>query len=124
VFRLEYLHVICGNTVLPMASVKMSVNGRTVKGANYGNGPIDATFNTISEITRTESELLRFTVSAITGGTDAQGEVTVRLKENGLISLGKGVDPDIINASAKAYINGLNRLEYLKAHPVQASQFM
>jgi len=48
---------------------------------------------------------------------DAQGEVTVRLQENGLVALGKGADPDIITASAKAYINGLNRLEYLKNNP-------
>nr|WP_306303954.1 alpha-isopropylmalate synthase regulatory domain-containing protein [Desulfosarcina cetonica] len=66
--------------------------------------------------------MLRFTVSALTGGTDAQGEVTVRLRENGFVALGRGSDPDIITASAKAYINGLNRLEYLKAHPVKASQ--
>jgi 2-isopropylmalate synthase len=48
--------------------------------------------------------------------------VTVRLRENGLVALGRGSDPDIITASAKAYVNGLNRLEYLKAHPVKASQ--
>ena len=124
IFQLEYMHVTSGTTVLPMASVKLSVNGRSVKDAGYGNGPIDAVFNTISKLTGAESELLRFSVSALTGGTDAQGEVTVRLRENGLISLGKGADPDIITASAKAYINGLNRLEYLKTHPVEASQFM
>ena len=61
--------------------------------------------------------MLRFTISAISGGTDAQGEVTIRLKEDGLIALGRAADPDIITASAKAYINGLNRLEYLKKHP-------
>jgi 2-isopropylmalate synthase len=119
IFRLEYLHVIAGTTVLPMASVKLQINGRSVQSAGYGNGPIDAAFNTISKITGTESELLRFSISALTGGTDAQGEVTVRLRENGLIALGKGADPDIITASAKAYVNGLNRLEYLKTHPVQ-----
>jgi len=117
-FQLEYLHVTCGTTVLPMASVKLSINGRSVQGAGYGNGPIDAAFNTIAKLAGTESELLRFTVGALTGGTDALGEVTVRMRENGLIALGKGGDPDIITASAKAYINGLNRLEYLKAHPV------
>ncbi len=120
-FKLEYLHVTCGTTVMPMASVKMTINGRPVKGAEYGNGPIDAAFNTISKLAGTEPELLRFTVSALTGGTDAQGEVTVRLRENGLISLGRGADPDIITASAKAYVNGLNRLEYLKANPVSAA---
>jgi 2-isopropylmalate synthase len=117
-FSLEYLHVTCGTTVLPMASVKLQVNGRPVQGAGYGNGPIDAAFNTISSLTGTSSELLRFSVSAITGGTDAQGEVTVRLSENGLIALGRGADPDIITASALAYLNGLNRLEYLKTHPI------
>ena len=118
IFCLEYLHVISGTTVLPMASVKLTINGRSVQGAGYGNGPIDAAFNTIAKLTGTGSELLRFSVSALTGGTDAQGEVTVRLNEDGLIALGRGADPDIITASAKAYINGLNRLEYLKAHPV------
>lgn len=121
IFRLEYLHVTCGTTVFPMASVRLTINARPVQGAGYGNGPIDATFNSIAKLTGTESELLRFSVSALTGGTDAQGEVTVRLKENGLVALGRGADPDIITASAKAYINGLNRLEYLKAHPVQAT---
>lgn len=119
IFRLEYLHVTCGTTVLPMASVELSINDRSVRGAGYGNGPIDSTFNTIGKLAGTQSELLRFTVGALTGGTDAQGEVTVRLRENGLVALGKGADPDIITASAKAYVNGLNRLEYLKAHPVK-----
>ncbi len=119
IFSLEYLHVTCGTTVLPMASVKLSINGRSVQGAGYGNGPIDCAFNTIAKLTGTQSELLRFTVGALTGGTDAQGEVIVRLRENGLVSLGKGADPDIITASAKAYVNGLNRLEYLKAHPLK-----
>jgi len=117
VFQLQYLHISSGTTVMPMASVQMTVNGRSVKDAGYGNGPIDAAYNTIAKLTGTESELLRFSISALTGGTDAQGEVTVRLRENGLVSLGRGSDPDIITASAKAYINGMNRLEYLKSHP-------
>ena len=122
VFKLEYLHVSAGTTVMPMASVEMSIHGRKVRGADYGNGPIDATYNAIGTLTGTESELLRFTVAALTGGTDAQGEVTVRLRENGLMALGRGADPDIITAAARAYVNGLNRLEYLKAHPVTDRQ--
>jgi 2-isopropylmalate synthase len=121
IFALEYLHVTCGTTVLPMASVQLSIQGRTVKGAGYGNGPIDAAFNTLATLSQTSSELLRFSVSALTGGTDAQGEVTVRLKEDGLLALGKGSDPDIITASAKAYVNGLNRLEYLKTNPIRTA---
>ena len=120
IFQLEYLHVTSGTTVIPMATVKLSINGRPVQGTGYGNGPIDAAYDSIAKLTGTESELLRFSISAITSGTDAQGEVTVRLKENGLVALGRGADPDIITASVKAYINGLNRLEYLKANPVVA----
>ncbi len=119
VFKLDYLHVTAGTTVLPMASVRLNISGRPVQDAGYGNGPIDAAFNAIAKLTGTASELLRFSVSALTGGTDAMGEVTVRLGENGLMALGKGADPDIITASAKAYINGLNRLEYLKRHPME-----
>ena len=122
IFKLEYMNVTSGTTVMPMASIQLLVNGRSVKGAGYGNGPVDSAFNTIAKLSGTSSELLRFSVSALTGGTDAQGEVTVRLRENGLVALGRGSDPDIITASAKAYINGLNRLEYLKENPVKSAQ--
>ncbi len=122
VFNLEYLYVSSGTTVHPTASVKLKINERSVEDSGAGNGPIDAAYNVIAKLTGSKSELLRFSVSAISGGTDAQGEVTVRLKENGLIALGRGTDPDIITASAKAYINGLNRLEYLKANPIETSE--
>jgi len=117
VFCLEYIHVLSGNTVFPTASIMLNINGRPVQGATDGSGPIDAVYNIISKLTGTKSELLRFTISALTEGTDAQGEVTVRLKEDGIVALGKGTDPDIITASALAYINGLNRLEYMKENP-------
>jgi len=119
IYRLEYLHISSGTTVFPTASVKISINGKVIKGTGTGNGPIDATYHTIAEMTQTESELMRFSINALTDGTDAQGEVTVRLKENGLVALGRGTDPDIITASAFAYVNGLNRLEYLKQNPPQ-----
>lgn len=114
VYSLDYLHVTAGSTVLPMASVKMSINGQTYKDAGFGNGPIDAIFLTIDKITRNVPELLQFSVSSITGGTDAQGEVIVRMKMDELEATGKGSDADITTAAAKAYINGLNRLEYMK----------
>jgi 2-isopropylmalate synthase len=124
VFCLEYIHVLSGNTVFPTASVQLNINGRPVQGATEGSGPIDAVYNIISKLTGTKSELLRFTISALTEGTDAQGEVTVRLQEDGIVALGKGADPDIITASALAYINGLNRLEYLKQHPVVKAEHL
>jgi 2-isopropylmalate synthase len=116
-FALEYLHISSGTTVDPMAHVKLLINGRLAEENCKGNGPIDAAYKAIAKLTRTSATLLRFSISALTDGTDAQGEVTVRLQEDGLVALGRGSDLDIITASAKAYINGLNRLEYLKANP-------
>jgi len=116
-YKLDYLNVVAGTVAVPTATVKLQIDDREAQNAGFGVGPIDATFNTIAKMTKTRSKLLRFSINAISGGTDAQGEVTVRLQENGLIALGKGADPDIFIASAKAYINGLNRLEYLKKNP-------
>ena len=111
---------IAGYGVLGTPAVVVDGEVKSVEAT--GDGPVDAAFQAIREITGTNSKLLKYMVNSITGGTDAQGEVTVRLGENGLLALGRGADPDIITASAKAYINGLNRLEYLKANPVKASQ--
>ncbi|MBW1998958.1 MAG: 2-isopropylmalate synthase [Deltaproteobacteria bacterium] len=121
-YKLEYLNVVSGTVAVPTATVKLEIDGETKQGAGFGVGPIDATFNTIAKLTETRSKLIRFTINAISGGTDAQGEVTVRLQENGLVALGKGADPDIFTASAKAYVNGLNRLEYLKNNPSLAME--
>jgi len=117
VYELTYLNVVSGTVEVPTATVKLKIDGEETRGAGFGVGPIDATFNTIAKMIGSKSKLMRFSVNAITGGMDAQGEVTVRLQENGRLTLGKGTDPDIITASAKAYINGLNRLEYLKKNP-------
>ncbi|GAB4174739.1 MAG: 2-isopropylmalate synthase [Rhodocyclaceae bacterium] len=75
-----------------------------------GSGPVDATFRAIESVAGSGAELLLFSVNSITGGTDAQGEVTVRLSREGRIVNGQGADTDIVVASAKAYINALNKL--------------
>ncbi len=118
-YQLEYLNVVSGTGTVPTATVKLKVKGELLQGAGFGVGPIDATYNVIANLTGTRSRLLRFAVNSITGGMDAQGEVTVRLREDNMVALGKGADPDIIVASAKAYINGLNRLEYMKMNPLK-----
>jgi 2-isopropylmalate synthase len=117
-YQLDYLNVVSGTVAVPTATVKLRIRGQESQLAGFGVGPIDAAFNTIAKMTGTRSKLLRFAVNSISGGMDAQGEVTVRLQENGLVALGKGADPDIITASARAYLNGLNRLEYMKKNPV------
>ena len=85
---------------------------------SFGNGPVDATFNAIKNLTNTNFRLKLYQVHAITAGTDAQGEVTVRLEDEQLSSQAKGADPDIIVASAKAYINALNRLIFKKTKSI------
>jgi 2-isopropylmalate synthase len=112
-YKLINLNVTSGTVTIPTATVEMEVDGVRVKEAGFGDGPVDAAFKTIAKITGTKSKLRKFSVNAITGGTDAQGEVTVRLEENGSIVTGQGAHTDIIVASAKAYINALNRLAHL-----------
>jgi len=114
IYKLQYLNVISGTATVPTATVQLETGKRVQQDAGFGIGPIDATFNTIAKMTGTRSKLLHFSIDSLTGGTDAQGNVIVRLEEDGIQTLGKGTDPDIIVASAKAYINGLNRLEHLK----------
>jgi 2-isopropylmalate synthase len=113
-YKLKYLNVTSGTATVPTATVQMEIKEKEEQKAGFGIGPIDATFNTIAKMTGTQSKLLNFSIDSLTGGTDAQGSVTVRLEEGGVQTLGKGNDPDIIVASAKAFINGLNRLAHLK----------
>jgi 2-isopropylmalate synthase len=113
-FKLIYLNVIAGNLTVPTATLQMEVDGKLIQEAGFGDGPVDAVFKTIKKITRTKSKLLQFTINAITGGTEAQGEVTVRLEEKGHTVIGQGTDTDVIVASAKAYINALNKIEFKK----------
>ncbi len=112
-YRLLYLNVVSGNVAVPTATMQMEVDGQMVQEAGFGVGPVDATFAAIRKITNTNYPLLKFAVNAITGGTDAQGEVTVQLKFDGRSAVGRGAHPDILVASAKAYINALNRLVWL-----------
>jgi len=110
-YGLVRITVLAGDTSMPpTAAVKMIVDGDERQLSGFGVGPVDAVFNTIAGIIGRRPNLLEYAVSAITGGTDAQGEVTVKIEENGLTSVGRGSDGDIIVASAKAYINALNRL--------------
>lgn len=94
----------------PQAKVVFSIDGGKVTGEARGNGPVDATLNAIETEVGSGSELLLYSVNAITTGTQAQGEVAVRLSKSGRIVNGVGTDPDIVAASAKAYLSALNKL--------------
>jgi 2-isopropylmalate synthase len=94
----------------PQASVVIAVAGKEMKADSDGNGPVDATLKAIESKVRSGAELMLYSVNAITNGTESQGEVTVRLSRAGRIVNGVGADPDIVVASAKAYLNALNKL--------------
>ncbi len=113
-YELGFLSVTSGTHLIPTATVQVHVDGEEKKMAEFGDGPVDAAFQAIRGISGTDCTLLRYEVSAITAGTDAQGEVSVRLQDGDHVVLGKGSSTDIIVASAKAYINALNKLEYMK----------
>jgi len=114
-YKLVYLNVSCGNMTIPTATVKLEVDGNVYQEVGAGDGPVDAAFKIIKKIAKTSSKLAKFSVNSITKDMDAQGEVFVKVEEKGLIAIGKGADTDIIVASARAYVNALNRLEYMKS---------
>ncbi|MBA3024650.1 MAG: 2-isopropylmalate synthase [Gammaproteobacteria bacterium] len=104
---------------LPVARVVLSVGGKEAHADAQGGGPVDAIFKAIEQIAKSGTELLLYSVNNITSGTDAQGEVTVRLAKGGRVVNGQGADTDIVTASAKAYLNALNKLHTgtERAHP-------
>ena len=109
-YRLVSLTAHSETGVLPFAKIVVSEAGRERPAQATGSGPVDASFKAIESIVQSGAELLLFSVNAITSGTDSQGEVTVRLSRGGRIVNGLGADTDIVVASAKAYINALNKL--------------
>jgi 2-isopropylmalate synthase len=94
----------------PFAKIVVSDTGKDKPAHAQGSGPVDASFKAIESIVKSGAELLLYSVNNITSGTDSQGEVTVRLAKGGRIVNGQGADTDIVVASAKAYINALNKL--------------
>ena len=119
-FKLSHITVTCGSFAVATATVQMEVGGKQVRTAELGDGPVDATLKAIRKLTKTKAKLEQYNVGSITGGTDAQGEVTVRLADEGNTALGRGSSTDIIEASAKAYINALNRLHSKRERLVQS----
>ena len=108
------LEVNAGSLSKHQAKLTLIMDESKQSNISEGNGPVDATFNAIKQITQTDFRLKLYQVHAITAGTDAQGEVTVRLEDDDLSSQAKGSDPDIIVASAKAYSIALTRLKFKK----------
>ena len=110
VYQLEYLHVASGTGTLPTASVKMKIKDEMKQAAACGDGPVDAAYEAIREATGLSPKLDNYSIRAVTGGKEAIGEAIVRISEAGRTYIGRGISTDIIEASAKAYVDAINRM--------------
>lgn len=119
-YELIYLNVTSSSMAVPHATVKMKVNGEEFLDSASGDGMVDACYKVIAKIAGIEPKLERYAVKSITGGTDAQGEVTCLIRENGTSVNGQGSHTDIIMASALAFVNALNKLAHRERYGHQA----
>jgi 2-isopropylmalate synthase len=111
VYHLDHIEVSCGDHNIPTATVRLiAPDGQAVADAALGTGPVDAVYQAINRIVRVSNRLTEFTVNSVTEGIDAIGEVLIRIESDGITYTGRGADTDVIVASAKAYMNALNRL--------------
>jgi 2-isopropylmalate synthase len=111
VYHLDHVEVSCGDHSIPTATVRLiAPDGQTLNDAALGTGPVDAVYKAINRIVRVSNNLIEFTVKSVTEGIDAMGEVLIRIESDGVTYTGRSADTDIIVASAKAYMNALNRL--------------
>jgi len=115
-FELLDLDVTSSNRTAPHAAVRLRIGGVEHHDEADGDGMVDACYKAISKITGVSPKLERYAVKAITGGTDALGEVSCLLNEDGVTASGQGAHTDIIQASALAYVNALNKLQYRRSH--------
>ncbi|MBO8141686.1 MAG: 2-isopropylmalate synthase [Firmicutes bacterium] len=111
-FALDYLHVTSGTSTLPTATVRILKGGEPREEAATGDGPVDAVYRAIDRVTGIETNLVSYALHGVTSGKDALGEVTVQIRDNGHVYAGRGTSTDVIEASARAYLQALNKLVY------------
>src|SRR5262247_616582 len=109
-FELDYLHVISGTGVIPSATVRLRKESQLFQDSGVGDGPVDAALAAIDAITGLKGRLQDYAIRAATSGKDALGEVSVKVDFDGTVVSGKGASTDVIEASARAYLNAINRL--------------
>jgi 2-isopropylmalate synthase len=115
VYHLDHVEVSCGDHSIPTATVRLiGPDRQTLADAALGTGPVDAVYKAINRIVGIPNRLTEFTVKSVTEGIDAIGEVLIRIESDGVTYTGRGAATDIIVASAKAYMNALNRLLAVK----------
>ncbi|MEP0564029.1 MAG: 2-isopropylmalate synthase [Paracoccaceae bacterium] len=108
--QVKFLRVICGTEAPQSADLILEIDGKEHRTTAQGDGPVDATFNAVTQLFPHDAQLQLYQVHAVTEGTDAQATVSVRMEEDGRIATGQSADTDTVVASAKAYVNALNRL--------------
>ncbi|MDH7604947.1 MAG: 2-isopropylmalate synthase [Melioribacter sp.] len=111
VYQLEYLHINAGTNLVPNAVVRIKIGEKIIEETATGDGPVDAVFNSIERALSIKSELESYQVRSVTAGREAMGEVLVRIRSGNKSFTGRGISTDIIEASAKAYLNALNQKE-------------
>jgi 2-isopropylmalate synthase len=110
-YHLEYLHTISGTGTIPSATVRLRVDAKEkVQESAWGDGPVDATYRAIAKATKTAINVDEYAIRSVTSGAEAMGEVNLRVSRDGLNANGRGASTDIIEASAKACVDALNRL--------------
>jgi 2-isopropylmalate synthase len=116
-YVLDYLHFVSGTGLIPSATVRLRRDDQTFQDSGTGDGPVEAVYSAIEAITGLKGRLLDYSLRAVTQGRDAMGEVAVRVDFDGTVVAGKGSSTDVIEASARAYLNAINRLTQPPAAP-------
>ncbi len=112
-YKLEYFHISSGSTTIPTSTVKLRVGDRIEQESAWGDGPVDATLKALNSIVGMPIKLGEYSLRAVTAGTEAMGEVTLKMTVNDELTItGRGASTDILEASAKAYVDGLNKIKF------------
>jgi 2-isopropylmalate synthase len=114
VFQLEYIQIVSGTRISPTTTVGVRTEGGVIVEAATGDGPVDAAYKAIDRIAKIPLVLTDYSIHSVTGGKDAIGEVTIKVQDNGHTVIGHGASTDIIEASAKAYIDVINKVVHMR----------
>lgn len=110
-YSLVYLHISSGTSIVPTATIGLKQNGNTMEEAACGNGPVDAICKAVDKITGISCTMISWGISAVTAGKDALGDVSLKITTDGdRVFMGRGISTDVLEASAKAYVNAVNKL--------------
>jgi len=122
-YKLEYFHISSGSSTIPTSTVRLRTGEETRQESAWGDGPVDATFKAINRIAGMPIALEEYSLRAVTAGTEAIGEVSLRMVVNSsIVIIGRGASTDILEASAKAYVDGLNKIRQRMTMPGAAQE--